>query len=312
MPIPDIWTLMLPMLEVAAKGETSVPMSEEEIAARFGLTAEECEQLLSSGGQTRLRNRIQWAKFELMKAGLLESPKRGRFVISDRGRQVLANPPSRLDKKFLLKFPEYKEYQESYRKSPSGQSGGPAASLEPIATSEIGATPDEMIEKAFAMTQAALRADLLDPILQNSPKFFERMIIDLLVAMGYGGSHSGAAEHLGRSGDGGVDGLINEDKLGLDRVYIQAKRYARGNQVGRPDVQAFVGTLVGHGAGKGVFVTTSTFSPPAIDYVRHLQQRVVLIDGERLTALMIDHGVGVRTTRTLEFKRVDEDFFTEE
>lgn len=172
--------------------------------------------------------------------------------------------------------------------------------------------PEEQIERAFQATQTALRADLLDRIAQNSPTFFEQLIVDLLVAMGYGGSLRNAAEHLGRSGDGGIDGIINEDRLGLDRIYVQAKRYASSNAVGRPDVQAFVGSLVGLGATKGVFVTPSTFSPHARDYVRHLVQRVILIDGERLADLMIEHGVGVRVSRTLEFKRLDEDFFTEE
>ncbi|HTO42018.1 MAG TPA: restriction endonuclease, partial [Rhizomicrobium sp.] len=159
--------------------------------------------------------------------------------------------------------------------------------------------------------QSALRAELLERIIQNCPAFFEQLIVDLLIAMGYGGSHINAATQLGRSGDGGVDGVINEDRLGLDRVYVQAKRYADAS-VGRPDVQAFVGSLVGHGASKGVFVTTSTFSSQARDYVKHLTQRVILIDGERLTDLMIEHGVGVRVSRKIEFKRLDEDFFVEE
>jgi restriction system protein len=173
------------------------------------------------------------------------------------------------------------------------------------------ATPEEQIESAYVALQSALKADLLQRILTNSPDFFEGLIIELLVAMGYGGSRQNAATQLGRSGDGGVDGVINEDRLGLDRVYVQAKRYGSGT-VGRPEVQSFVGSLVGLGATKGVFVTTSTFSSQAVDYVRHLPQRVILMDGQRLAELMTEHNVGVRVSRTVEFKRVDEDFFTED
>ena len=168
------------------------------------------------------------------------------------------------------------------------------------------------MESTFNAAQAALRTDLLDRILQNSPDFFERLIVDLLVAMGYGGSHRDAAKQLGKSGDGGVDGVINEDVLGLDRVYIQAKRYAHGASVGRPEVQAFTGSLVGLGALKGVFVTTSTFSTQATEFAARIPQRVILIDGIRLTELMIEHSVGVRSSRILEFKRLDEDFFANE
>jgi restriction system protein len=174
------------------------------------------------------------------------------------------------------------------------------------------ATPEEVIEAAFRATQSALRIELLDRILQNGPGFFEFLIADLLVVMGYGGSHRNAAEQLGRSGDGGVNGVINEDVVGLDRVYVQAKRFSVGATVGRPDVQAFTGSLVGLGATKGVFVTTSTFSQQAIEFASRIPQRVILIDGKRLTELMIEHGVGVRSSRILEFKRIDEDFFVED
>ncbi|HEY9347123.1 MAG TPA: restriction endonuclease, partial [Inquilinus sp.] len=182
-----------------------------------------------------------------------------------------------------------------------------------LATSEPTATitPEEQIESAYLALQSALRSELLQRILQNSPSFFEHVIVDLLVAMGYGGSRRSAATQLGRSGDGGVDGVINEDRLGLDRVYVQAKRYAQGS-VGRPEVQGFVGSLVGLGATKGVFVTTSGFSQQAKDFVQHLAQRVILIDGQRLADLMIEHNVGVRVSRAVEFKRLDEDFFTED
>lgn len=304
MPIPDYQSLMLPVLEIAAKGETSVPLAEAEVAARFGLSDIEREQMLPSGKQRVLHNRIHWAKFYLTKAGYLESPRRGRFVVTSAGRALLASPPGNLDTQYLLTIPAFREF---YR---GNQSDEIVAS--PAQEATATATPEEVIEAAFNATQAALRAELLERILQNDPNFFEGLIVELLVAMGYGGSHRNAAAQLGRSGDGGVDGVINEDVLGLDRVYVQAKRYGPGSTVGRPEVQAFTGSLVGLGATKGVFVTTSTFSSQAVEFAGRIPQRVVLIDGKRLTQLMIEHGVGVRSNRVLEFKRLDEDFFSEE
>ncbi len=311
MPIPDYQSLMLPVLRLAAEGEKRVADVEDRIADDLGLTAEEREELLPSGRQRVLHNRIHWAKFYMSKAGLIASPARGRFVATDAGRALLAQNPERVDVKLLLKRPEFREFYKS-----SNSAGTDADSSQgEIESRDLGSTsvtPEEQIEASYQAVVAALRADLLDRIGQNSPAFFEGLIVDLLVAMGYGGSHKSAAAQLGRSGDGGVDGVVNEDRLGLDRVYVQAKRYAATNSIGRPDVQAFVGSLVGLGATKGVFVTTSTFSPQARDFVKHLSQRVILIDGRQLADLMIEHGVGVRVSRAIEFKRLDEDFFAEE
>lgn len=304
MAIPDYQSLMLPVLELASKGETSVPAVETEVATRFDLSDNERQQMLPSGKQRLLSNRIHWAKFYLTRAGLLESPKRGRFVITTAGQQVLAKPPAQLNTQFLLTIPAFQDF---YR----GDEGETAVSTQ-VEIAPPATTPEETVEAAYNAAQAALRADLLERILQNSPSFFERVIVDLLVAMGYGGSHRNASEQLGKSGDGGVDGVINEDVLGLDRVYVQAKRYAPGNAVGRPEIQAFTGSLVGLGASKGVFVTTSAFSPQAIEFVSKIPQRVILIDGKRLTELMIEHTVGVRSSRVLEFKRLDEDFFSDD
>lgn len=304
MPLPDYQALMLPVLEIAAKGETSVPLAEAEIAQRFSLSDAEREEMLPSGKQRVLHNRTHWAKFYLSKAGLLESPRRGRFTISEAGRTLLKAPPKKLDTQFLLSIPKFKEFYQSE----DSEGAVSVAPQQPVQT----ATPEETVEAAYNTSLGALRAELLERILQNSPSFFESLIVDLLVAMGYGGSHRNAAAQLGRSSDGGVDGVINEDTLGLDRVYVQAKRYGAGTSVGRPDVQAFTGSLVGLGATKGVFVTTSTFSSQAIEFASRIPQRVVLIDGKRLTELMIEHSVGVRLSRTIEFKRLDEDFFSEE
>ncbi len=309
MPIPDYQTLMLPVLKRAAQGETRVPEIEEKIAAEFNLTPDERNQMLPSGRQKVLHNRIHWAKFYLGKAGLIVSPRRGWFAAAEAGRALLARSPLRIDVNLLLEYPGFKEFYQSGNINETSVEIAPASIAPSPAAS---ATPEEQIESINLAAQTALRNDLLQRILQNSPAFFEQVIIDLLVAMGYGGSHRNAAKQLGRSGDGGVDGVIDEDRLGLDRVYVQAKRYAPNSSVGRPEVQGFVGSLVGLGATKGVLVTTSTFSQNASDYVRHLAQRVILIDGQRLGDLMIEHNVGVRVSRTIDFKRLDEDFFSEE
>lgn len=299
---------MLPVLRLAAEGEKRVADVADRVADEFNLTPEEREELLPSGRQRLLHNRIHWAKFYMSKAGLISSPARGRFIATEAGRALLATNPSRIDVGTLMRQPSFREF---YRPDNQADSAS-AIQSDPAPMEADRATPEEVIEAAFRSVQTALRAELLERIVQNSPAFFEQLIVDLLVAMGYGGSHKNAAAQLGRSGDGGVDGVVNEDRLGLDRVYVQAKRYAEGNTIGRPDVQAFVGSLVGLGATKGVFVTTSTFSPQARDFVKHLAQRVILIDGQRLADLMIEHGVGVRVSRAIEFKRLDEDFFAEE
>jgi len=305
MPIPDYQTLMLPVLRLAATAEQRVADAAERIADDLGLSPAEREEMLPSGRQRLLHNRIHWAKFYMSKAGLIASPKRGRFIATETGRALLASSPAHIGVKELKDYEGFREFYSGQK--PSDDNATPAA-ISPLV--ETG-TPEEQIEVAYQALHSALRAELLERIVQNSPAFFERLIVDLLIAMGYGGSHKNAATQLGRSGDGGVDGVINEDRLGLDRVYVQAKRYAE-TTVGRPDVQAFVGSLIGHGATKGVFVTTSTFSGHAREYVKHLTQRVILIDGDRLSDLMIEYGVGVRVSRRIEFKRLDEDFFEEE
>ena len=313
MPIPDYQTLMLPVLRLAAEGETRVPEVEERVAIEFGLTSEERERLLPSGRQKVLHNRIHWAKFHMGKAGLIDSPRRGCFVASDLGRALLAKAPTRVDVDLLLTYPAFKTFYRGEAPAdakPGDVPPGPNADVTPRSAPET--TPEEQIEAAVMTLQRAVRADLLARILDNSPAFFEGVIVDLLVAMGHGGNRRDAAKRLGGTGDGGVDGVINEDPLGLDRVYVQAKRYGATSAVGRPEVQGFVGSLVGLGAAKGVFVTTSTFTSGAIEFVRHLSQRVILIDGQRLADLMIEHNVGVRISRSVEFKRLDEDFFTEE
>jgi restriction system protein len=312
MPIPDYQTLMLPLLKLATEGETRIPEVDGRLADQFGLSAEERDALLPSGRQKVLHNRMHWAKFYMSKAGLVDTPRRGRFVASAAGRALLARNPSHIDVALLQDYPAFREFYKNEGTSVASSPASPASAAVTAPAPAPTTTPEEQIEAAHAALQSALRADLLQRILQNTPHFFEQVIVDLLVAMGYGGSHRNAAQQLGRSGDGGVDGVINEDRLGLDRVYVQAKRHAPANSIGRPDVQAFVGSLVGLGATKGVFVTTSSFSSQANEFVQHLSQRVILIDGLRLADLMIEHNVGVRVARSVEFKRLDEDFFSEE
>lgn len=306
MAIPDYQSLMLPVLRLAEEGERRVPEVAEQVATDFGLTDTERNEMLPSGKQRILHNRIHWARFYLSKAGLVESPSRGRFRATHAGQELLATNPPAINVETLKRYPSFWEFYTS-----SGTRDAPAE--KPLADAAVASqsTPEEQIDAAHSVLHAALKSELLQRISGNSPSFFERVIIELLLAMGYGGSHENASLQLGRSGDGGVDGVIDEDRLGLDRIYVQAKRYAPHVSVGRPDLQGFVGSLVGLGATKGVFVTTSNFSVPAQDYVRHLSQRVILIDGERLADLMIEHGVGVRVSRTVVVKRLDEDFFSE-
>ena len=305
MTIPDYQALMLPVLRIAAIGETRVPDAADAIADELGLSEADREQLLPSGRQRLLYNRVHWAKTYLAKAGLIDMPARGRFVASEEGKALLDTNPAAINLDTLKRYPSFVAFYSAAR-------SGEAAETPAVAVPESAATPEEQIEAAQDVLRAELKAELLQRVLAQSPAFFEGVIVDLLVAMGYGGTHDDAAQRLGRTGDGGIDGVIDEDRLGLDRIYVQAKRYAPSASVGRPEVQAFVGSLVGLGAGKGVFVTTSTFSGPAVDFCLHLPQRVILIDGGKLADLMIEHGVGVRVSRTVEVKRLDEDFFIED
>ena len=304
MAIPDYQSLMLPVLKIAAEGETRVPVAAEQIADQLGLSSLEREELLPSGKQRLLHNRIHWAKFYMSKAGLISSPKRGVFIATDLGLKLLGTGPAQIDVDLLKTFPGFDDF---YDKSSEATSSG-LTEKQPQVSSSV-TTPEEQIDAAQATINAALKSELLNRLLEQTPTFFEAVIVDLLVAMGYGGSHENAALRLGKSGDGGIDGIIDEDRLGLDRIYIQAKRYALDSGIGRPAIQGFVGSLVGFGAQKGVFVTTSSFSQHAFEYAEALQQRVILIDGSRLAELMIEFGVGVRVSRTVKVKRLDEDFF---
>jgi restriction system protein len=311
MPIPPHDVLMLPILRVCAEKTWVMRDLIARTADDLGLTDAEREQMIPSGSTTVIASRVHWAKTYLKQAGLLEQPKRAQVRISSEGQEVLAKGLAKIDIAFLQTFPAFQAFL-SRTKGVNGTSGPSVPSANPklVATAETAATPEEQITSASLTLEESLRDALLARVLEAGPAFFERLIIDLLLAMGYGGSRSDAGEQLGGTGDGGVDGVIREDQLGLDRVYLQAKRYQPGNTVGSEAVQSFMGALIGKGAQKGVLITTSAFSKAATNVASqpgHL--RLVLIDGSELTRLMVRFGVGVRVARTVEIKRIDPDYF---
>jgi len=308
MAVPDYQTLMLPVLRVAAGGETDIRHCTIAIAKQFQIPPEEVQELLPSGKQTILSNRAHWAKTYMVKAGLLRMTGRGRFTATPRGIELLASNLSRIDNAVLDRFAEFQAFRA--RSAAKSQVGG-EAELNEIPPVEQ-ATPEERIEAAYSEISTELRSVLLERIISSKPAFFESLIIDLMISMGYGGSAPEAGQRLGRSGDGGVDGLINEDVLGLDSIYLQAKRYTPGNVIGVEKVREFAGSLVERGANKGVFVTTSHFAQGAIAYAERIPQKLILIDGELLTRLMLRHNVGVRVTQVIELKKIDLDYFDDE
>jgi restriction system protein len=301
MTIPTYDRLMLPLLQFAADGqEYHVREAIEALGRYLELTEEQRNELLPSGKKRKLDDRVQWAKTYLKKAGLIDSTGWGRFRITQRGLDVLNNNPGYINREFLMQFPEFEEFI-----TPSPSQDTDEKTL--LTTEE---TPTELLRSTYQNLRQELADELLDYVLSASPTFFEQLVVDLLLAMGYGSALEDAGHRIGRSGDGGIDGYIKQDKLGLDNIYIQAKRWARENTVGRPDLQNFVGSLIGAGAAKGVFIATSSFSQAATDYVNNLQNlKIILIDGYQLTQLMIDHDVGVSVEETYIVKRVDRDYF---
>ena len=304
MAVPDYQSLMFPVLMVSTTGEVRIGDAVDCLAEQLHLTREERVQLLPSGKQTLFGNRVHWAKTYLTKAGLLESTRRGHFKITERRRQVIASHPLRIDNEFLNQFAEFRQF----KKRSANDAALGAKLIEPALVTR-NETPDEIMRVAHKQVETSLAQDLLDRIRAAPPAFFERLMVSLLLSMGYGGSAADAGRALGRSGDDGVDGVIDQDVLGLDRVYIQAKRYAEGNNIGAGAIRDFFGSLDRHKATKGLFVTTSTFSPSARETSKFLSKRIVLIDGEHLSKLMIRYNVGCRIEEILHIKKVDEDFF---
>jgi restriction system protein len=277
MPIPDYQTLMLPLLKYAAAGNVlSVREAYDAMSRDFGLTEGERHELLPSGRQPVINNRVGWAKTYMLKAGLLEKVRRGQFSITQRGRDVLSRNPERIDVVFLRQFPEFLDFQ-----SHGASAGNDASIIGPEEENATSTTPEEGLERAYQEMRRGLAEELLRTVKESTAGFFEQLVIDLLVAMGYGGSRKEAST-VGRSGDGGIDGIIKEDRLGLDVVYVQAKRWDT-TTVGRPEIQKFAGALQGRRAKKGIFITTSSFSKDAHEYVGFIDSKIILIDGKRLT-----------------------------
>ena len=301
MPVPDYQTLMRPVLALAAEGDLSVGEATDILADRLGLSAADRAATVPSGRGSLLRTRLHWAKTYLAKAGLVDTPKRGVIRITRRGTEMLKSHADRIDNSVLRQFPEFCSFVDATRAPPQLATARPDGPAEE--------TPLEIMRAAHRQIEAALAQDLLARIASAPPSFFERLIVHLLERMGYGGATADAGRVLGKSGDDGVDGVIDQDALGLDRVYVQAKRYAPGNTIGAGPVRDFFGSLDRHKAAKGLFVTTSAFSPQARETAEYLSKRIVLIDGERLTQLMIRYDVGCRVEVVLQIRRLDEDFF---
>ncbi len=302
--IPDYQSIMLPLLEFISDGkEYKMRNVTDELALKFAVSEAEQKELLPSGVAPVFYNRTAWAKTYLKKAGLIESPKQGIVIISKRGLDVLKQKPNLINVKFLKQFSEFVDFQTSKRED----------SIENETSEEQSKqTPEELLEIAYQKIRKSLASELLNNVVDLSPSFFEKLVVELLVKMGYGGSIKDAGKAMGKSGDEGIDGTIKEDKLGLDIIYIQAKRWKPGNVVGRPELQKFVGALAGQGAKKGIFITTSNFTKEAIEYTPRNETKIVLIDGHQLAQLMIDYNLGCTPHQTYEVKKIDSDYFWEE
>lgn len=302
MAIPDYQTIMLPLLQLAADTEEhSMRQTVEKLGNQFQLTEEERKEPLPSGQQATFTNRVGWAITYMKKAMLLEATRKAHFKITERGIELLAKNPPQINVKLLGQYPEF----VAFKTKTTDDKIKP-----PIIPVEIeDQTPEETIETAYTRIRSDLASDLLQQIMDCSPAFFERLVVDLLVKMGYGGSRKDAGQAVGKSSDGGIDGIIKEDRLGLDVIYIQAKRWE--GVVGRPEIQKFVGALQGQSASKGIFITTSSFSKEASEYTGKISSKVILMGGETLANLMIDFNVGVSAAKTYEIKRVDSDYFME-
>lgn len=300
MTIPTFQEIMLPLLSTAGDGQVHVLADARKLLAKhFGLSPEEEAELLPSGRQAKFTNRVAWAKVYMQRGGLFSSPGRGQFKITDRGQEVLLEPPIGIDIRFLERFPEFQEFRARPRQFPLVEVTDPGESR----------TPEEVLESAYSTIRAGLASELLDRVRSVSPRFFEKLVVELLVKMGYGGI-GGVGEAVGGAGDEGIDGIIAEDRLGLELVYLQAKRWA--GTVGRPEIQGFVGALHGKRARKGVFITTGKFSADAMDYVKNIDPRIALIDGAQLVQFMIDFDLGISPDRTYELKKIDFDYFEED
>jgi restriction system protein len=303
MAIPDFQSVMLPLLNFSAdEKEHSLQDAVDSLAIKFALTTEERQELLPSGKQARFDNRVAWARSYFKQAGLVENTRRGYFRISKRGLDLLKTNPKKINKKTLEQYPEFLAFQNIKKE---------AGEVHPLVADEPEKqTPEEQLESAYKTLSDGLASEIIQLIKSCSPSFFERLVIELLLSMGYGGTRADAGRAIGQSGDGGIDGIIDEDRLGLDAIYIQAKRWE--GVVGRPEIQKFVGALQGQRAHKGVFITTSDFTKEAQEYVKNINNKVVLINGFSLAKLMIENNVGVSIAATYSVKKIDSDYFVDE
>ena len=302
MAIPDFQSIMLPLLRCLDDGkEHSNDSINECLQQYFKLSADEINQLLPSGRQRIFGNRVAWAKTHLKQAGLIESTGRGLYRISQRGSEVLAENPTGITIKYLMRFPGFKNFREGKIKEVNGGSSE---------NHNEGKTPQEYIDIGYGKIVQKLSSELVEIIKKSSSYFFEKLVVDLVLAMGYGGSRDDAGTLTGRSADEGIDGVINEDRLGLDVIYIQAKKW--NNPISRPELQKFAGALLGKKARKGIFITTSTFTKEARSFARSIEAKIVLIDGCKLAEFMIQYNVGVSVEQVYEIKKVDMDYFLEE
>ncbi len=308
MPVPDFQSLMLPVLQEVIAGPIPSKDLRARIAQQLRLTEQDLAELLPSGRQTTFTNRVAWANVFLQRAGLIRIVRRGVYEATEAGKVVASQAPARIDNAFLQQFPSFVEWRQ---RSESTRADGTGDQPLPPPVNTTPTNPEEQLERSYKELTAAVEAELLERLQATTPSHFENLIIDLLVAMNYGGGRSEMAKALGRSGDDGVDGVVREDKLGLDVVYMQAKRYAPDNIVGVGAVRDFVGALEGHRATKGVFVTTSRFARSAPEYIERVSKRVALIDGPELARLMVEHGVGVRVKTTYVIKEVADDDLVE-
>jgi restriction system protein len=300
--VPDYQTLMAPSLQTLGDGEAKpVVAVREAVASAIGISDED-RRLTIPSGAPMFDSRVQWAVTYLAQAGLIRRPRRGVVQITDRGSQVLQKHPDRIDNEFLNQFEEFREFKRRTR------SAQPPSAPDKSLVADV--TPRETIASAVEESNAAVADEVLERVRQHDPAFLEQLVLDVLTAMGYGGA-AGSAEHLGRTGDKGLDGVIKQDALGLDRIYVQAKRYAADQTIGRPQIQEFVGALHGAQADRGIFITTSRFSPEAYTYADRVAARLILLDGAALSELMVRHNIGVQDRETYVIKRIDEDYFEE-
>lgn len=303
--VPDFEQLRRPVLEKAANGERRISKVVEELAIELNLSQEDREALLPSGKQTRFANRVHWAKSYLKQAGMIKNTRWGYFEITDRGREFLQNHEGMITREHLRQYEDFLDFE-----SRTSDVSVTTSNYEDKETEKEGLeTPDEIMRRAYEQINNALASELIEKVREESPAFFERLLVDLLIAMGYGGSQKNAGKALGQSNDGGIDGVIDQDPLGVDQIFIQAKRYAEKNNIGSGAIRDFFGALNIRRASKGIFFTTSAFTAEARKTAKDLGSRIVLIDGKRLSKLMIQYNIGCRSEDVLTIKKIDEDFF---